>query len=740
MRKPIHDRVSLTRWVPWITIGSVIVWMMSFGITVDARPGTPGWHWSNPRPQGNILNSIWMAAPDDAWAVGEFTIMHWDGSEWSIHSTDLSWYLTDIFGFSANDIWASGSDGLLLHWDGVSWQTVTLETTGYLGAIWGYTPDDVWMNTSIQGTLYHFDGSCWEMFDTGTGRSFRKFWGSANDNIWAIGNEGTLLHWNGTDWLEYVATGYVLKDIFGVSESEIWAIGYSCICYWPDVYYEYGLAMRWDGSDWQVETTSWLDPEISCIWGAGEDDVWIGGSGTPMYHWNGTRWIASDPDTHWYVYEMDGVSADDIWGCGAGGHLVHWDGEDWKPAHSGSLMHVHDICSVTPWNAWSACCDSIGDMGSSVFHWDGSRWMQALQSPGTISAVDVNASTVWVAGYDTSWCLKGNTWTHHPVEFGSWIETIHGFNADDVLAQGYHDLFQWDGTSWSSVAEFEHDMLTMFCVDRNDIWVGGESRDGNTGILKHWDGTAWSQDVHTPLPVWEIWGPAPDDLWAVGYVWGSNDGMVLRWDGTYWTPQSAESVPPAPASIWGSTSSDVWVVSNAAFPMTSDVKGLYHWDGSAWHVTEIFGRTSEVTGSGSNDVWTYGYKGAILHYPDDPSDPVIQLDLLMPGTVFHPGGRFYLHAHTGSNTGDPISCHMFTALSWAGQYWFYPGWAPYYPDHIVDYETITVFDETRVLIPEFTFPEFGSALLDIALIGACTHPDHGHLISNIDIIECVCFP
>jgi hypothetical protein len=708
----------------------MIMWTACAGVCT----GSPGWHWLNPEPQGNFLNAVWVAAPDDAWAVGEYAIMHWDGSDWSVHMMDKSLYLRSIFGFSEDNIWASGSNDLLLHWDGSAWQKVPLETTGYLGTIWGISPDDIWMATNIKGMLYHFDGTIWELFDTGTEQLFSKFWGAAADDIWAIGDQGSLLHWNGESWSVEDKTFYYLDDIHGVSETDIRVIG--CYDFYYPPFYKFGVVLRWDGTEWEIED-GWLNPDMSCIWGAAPDDFWIGGNGMAMYHWDGKQWKIFDFDNKWHVYDMGGTSGTDIWGCGAAGTLVHMDGTGWNAAHSGSQSHVYDICSLSPWNAWSAQHDSTRGIGS-VYHWDGSRWRLVLEAPGTFSAVDVHESTVWVAGYDTSWCWNGNAWIHHPIRFGSWIETIHVFSETDVIAQGYHDLFHWDGAAWSSIAQFDAELLTMFCISRDDIWVGGAAGTGDSpGILQHWNGTEWSPVIETPIRVSSIWGPATDDLWAVGSIWGSETGMVLRWDGNHWFHQQVDTIPAGPESIWGSSSDDVWMVNRYRYLSWF---GVSHWNGLTWTPFEVCGHVSEVTGSGPGDVWAYGYHGAILHYPDDPSAPAVQIDLAIPGTDFYPGDPFHLHTHTRSNTGQTERCRLFTALSWAGQYWFYPGWVPYYPDHTVDYEMITVINETNVLIPEFTWPDIDTALMNLTFIGACTDPEHGFLTSNISVKEFNSYP
>jgi hypothetical protein len=61
--------------------------------------------WSNPKPQGNPIKSLWAVAPNDVWAVGDVGLMlHYDGTEWrkvDLGSTDS---LGSIWGSSATDL------------------------------------------------------------------------------------------------------------------------------------------------------------------------------------------------------------------------------------------------------------------------------------------------------------------------------------------------------------------------------------------------------------------------------------------------------------------------------------------------------------------------------------------------------------------------------------------------------------------------------------------------------------
>ncbi len=98
-----------------------------------------------PVPSQADLFAAWGQA-DHLWAAGSGgTILHFDGTDWTVEDTGTNVTLNAIFGFAPNDIWAAGEEGTVLHFDGQRWSRV--EIGGYRGqlkAIWGAASDDVW--------------------------------------------------------------------------------------------------------------------------------------------------------------------------------------------------------------------------------------------------------------------------------------------------------------------------------------------------------------------------------------------------------------------------------------------------------------------------------------------------------------------------------------------------------------------------------------------------------------------
>lgn len=103
-----------------------------------------------------VFFGVWSAAPDDAFAVGAVgetaAIHHFDGTAWSAMTVPPVGPLFHVWGASGTDVYAVG-DGTILHYDGAAWtevQTLAQQLTG----VWGSSPADVFA-VGESGTIMH---------------------------------------------------------------------------------------------------------------------------------------------------------------------------------------------------------------------------------------------------------------------------------------------------------------------------------------------------------------------------------------------------------------------------------------------------------------------------------------------------------------------------------------------------------------------------------------------------------
>jgi hypothetical protein len=121
-------------------------WSIAYPDAIGPRTPDPG------------FLGVWGSSPGDVWAVGPQhpsplgQIFHWDGSIWSSNATPDS--RRGISGTSTNDVWAVGLF-YILHWNGSAWTRLTAEESTILNAVWAGSSTDVWA-VGEGGTVLHW--------------------------------------------------------------------------------------------------------------------------------------------------------------------------------------------------------------------------------------------------------------------------------------------------------------------------------------------------------------------------------------------------------------------------------------------------------------------------------------------------------------------------------------------------------------------------------------------------------
>ena len=103
-----------------------------------------------------VFNGVWSAAPNDVFAVGQrgetAVAYHFDGTAWAPMTVPPVRLLMDVWGTSGTDVYAVG-EGTILHYDGAAWTEVQT-TEGRLTGVWGSSPADVFA-VGARGTILH---------------------------------------------------------------------------------------------------------------------------------------------------------------------------------------------------------------------------------------------------------------------------------------------------------------------------------------------------------------------------------------------------------------------------------------------------------------------------------------------------------------------------------------------------------------------------------------------------------
>ena len=84
---------------------------------------------------------------------------------------------------------------------------------------------------------------------------------------------------------------------------------------------------RWNGATWASVSAGITD--LRAIWGSSATDVWVGGAGGSMVHYNGTSWSAPITLGSSDVGGIWGTSSSDVYMVNRGGDIWHYNGLSW---------------------------------------------------------------------------------------------------------------------------------------------------------------------------------------------------------------------------------------------------------------------------------------------------------------------------------------------------------------------------------------------------------------------------
>jgi hypothetical protein len=205
--------------------------------------------------------TVFAFSENDVWFEG---VIKWDGSKYTVHKNGWpllpngdGWQVNKMWGSSSNDLYAVGNGGNIAHWDGSSWKKIESGTTFHFGDVWGVVENQTYsqeiycaamsenvINQSVilkiaKGKVTNIDmlglsasiATIWindtkkALYAGGDGVFYKKNihdnkWikinsqftnyfttkirGCEGNDIWVVGAFGSLAHYNGIDWKNYL--------------------------------------------------------------------------------------------------------------------------------------------------------------------------------------------------------------------------------------------------------------------------------------------------------------------------------------------------------------------------------------------------------------------------------------------------------------------------------------------------------------------------------------------------------
>lgn len=491
--------------------------------------------------------------------------------------------------------------------DAWCWQGLSSQTN-HLRAVSVVSLADVWA-VGDHGTLLHFDGVSWNAHPPAISANLFAVWASETD-VWVVGEQASLLHYNGATWIEEkeldLPEDIDLHAIWFDGAGGGWAAGTQ------------GVLLQLSDGGWaqvQVETTE----SLNAIWGVGSE-VWVVGDNGVLLHLRDGQWLAEESGTSRNLFAIAG-NGDSVWLAGASGEVRSYDaeGEQWismggdGPRPSGDIRALQ---LTEPNQAYVA--GAAGD----IYHWDGERLCPVEGDAGAPE----EPCPAWVAGRHAGQSLA---------LLGLWAQ------GEQALAVGEYGLsVQWEGSLRTVLARgAEDNYLAVSGADLENIWVAGDQllhraegswsaveRDsaravyavqglpgggtllaGTGGMSRRLQEEAW-QSLDVLASAW-LRGLASDG--QSGWLVGSGGRAWGLLNGSLWT----ELETPTNADLLG-----VWSLSGGATWAVGESGTILRHNGLLWAAVpsgpdgNLDVELRSVWSSSDDSVWAVGTGGTLLHY------------------------------------------------------------------------------------------------------------------------------
>ncbi len=291
----------------------------------------------------------------------------------------------------------------------------------------------------------------WYEMTSGTSATLRGVWAPGDNSAFAVGDDGTILQYDGSAWSAttvepYPGTNIVvdLEGVWGASGTDMFAVGIA-----PNDVITEGEIWHLSGGTWAMDQTP-IDGGLEAIHGvAGACAFAVGSWYEPDWEEPGGRgYLVMQDSTGGGTFsraveennssELRGVWAETCSNVFAvGGYeearILHHVGGDWT---------VEDLpIGNNLWAVWAASGNdafAVGDAGK-IFRYDGTTWteMNTGVTANLRGIWGTSADNVYAVGFSgTVLQFDGTSWTILNVGSGADFKAVHGTSETDVFVVG----------------------------------------------------------------------------------------------------------------------------------------------------------------------------------------------------------------------------------------------------------------------------------------------------------------
>jgi hypothetical protein len=470
-----------------------------------------------------------------------------------------------VFALAPDDVWL----GLLRVHGGVLTAPpvedvgVADPTAPVLG-VWGASPTDVWASTA--NDVFHFDGCRWTPDTRPTGGGF--LFGSSASDVW-LARAGVLEHFDGRAWSKETIPSFTVTSLHVSPAGHPWLTGQLMSRPRP-----VGVVLHRSGDTWAVnQFPNPPDYSTSSVWARSDDDVWVAAP-SKLWHWDGSTFTSQTAPCS--VSSVAGLPGGILLaGCSQYNTVERFDGNAWKelPFAATEVLGKARLSARSDGDIWLAGA-------GHVLHYDGAAWSSPFRVEGDFTDVALVPGTDGGIAYAAGGKLGGGPLAQRDVD-GRWrpvalpdataaVHAVSASSTSDVWATttkaaAYH----FDGASWS-----EHDLPKS---EPAQVCTFGPSEAyalGLSGKIARWAGTAWQDDGDVGATfgaTLRLSCVGPGEVWLGGASGGGATGVFHRAADRWRRVDSPHT--NSGAVLVARRADDVWL---------ETIEGFSRFDGNEW--------------------------------------------------------------------------------------------------------------------------------------------------------------
>jgi len=263
---------------------------------------------------------------------------------------------------------------------------------------------------------------------TGT---YKAIWGTSDSDIFAVGNFGTIEHYDGKNWTQQTSgTGKHLLDVWGTGPNNVYAVGHMDVTQKPHKL----TLLHYNGVKWSHVNTGLIAVNLSAIHGTSANRIWAVGEGSRVFYWNGSKWTKSQAVGSFWLRTVHALNSSNVWAGGSSADIYNYNGATWSPTATGAPQ-PNIIYGL--WGTNTKNLLAVGGNNQCMMQYDGTKW-NVLITKGTMYGIDGSGvNNVYAVGNGgTIRHYDGKTWTKEPVITNSNLHGVWVSPSGKVYAAG----------------------------------------------------------------------------------------------------------------------------------------------------------------------------------------------------------------------------------------------------------------------------------------------------------------